>query len=406
MNDIYLWCITGMSALVATNTLWRLWTERQRLVREDLSDEDRSFAWRIVIFLIFPLMTFLDLRVTIIASEWFGGYVQNWSYGLVWYHALPTGLPSNQLLIPVLFAGAIVQILLALSLVPALFFRPHPFLATLIGYTVAFVLGLNLIFDPLLSLVGLGGPRWQLAFAFPAGEGHTKLIAILLLGALFYVAVMLSQRVRLWFSGLTRPQTSDELKEALLDFKSLPDSANLSCRIGLLYDRAGLRRRARSQLKNLSNKHSGSAYAYFLEAILEYRQRNYVTARKNFLLCSEFPGVDGTLRADLLVASACAAFAERDTTGALNLCERALEFDDNCLVARMVKVDVFLRHGQKEQAGEEILSAMRRGLSLDLENKVPLDIDKAFEAITKLQPKTSNAISKNMSMLGPKGRSR
>ena len=385
MNDVYLWCVTGMTALVALNTLWRLWVERDRLGREDLSDEDRAFAWRMVIFLIFPLFTFLDLRTTIVACESLGGYVKSWSYGLLWFNLVPAGLPSEHLVIPVMFAGAVLESVLALCLMPALLFRPHPFLATLIGYTVAFVLALNFIVDPLLSVVGLGGPRWQLVYSMSTPQEKTWLFSALAVGALSYLCLIMSQRVRLLFSGLSRPQASDDLKVALYEWKACPDNASLSCRVGLLYHRAGLRRRATGQLKKLSRSHPGSIYCYFLESVLSYKQRSYKASRQAFLITSEFPGVDGNLKASLLAASACAAFAESDTTGALNLCERALEFDDGCLVARMVKVDVFLRQGKKEQAGEEILLAMRRGLTLDLEKKVPLDVNKAFDTIVRLE---------------------
>lgn len=388
MNDVYLWCVTGMTALVALNTLWRLWVERDRLGREDLSDEDRAFAWRMVIFLIFPLFTFLDLRTTIVACEWLGGYMKTWSYGLLWFNVVPAGLPSEQL-IPVMFAGAVVETVLAVCLMPALLFRPHPFMATVIGYTVAFVLGLNFIVDPLLSMVGLGGPRWQVVYASGTPQEKVWLFSILAAGALIYLGLMMSQRVRLLFSGLSRPQASDDLKIALYEWKACPDNASLSCRLGLLYHRAGLRRRATSQLKRLHKSHPGSIYFHFLESVLSYKQRSYKIARKSFLMTSEFPGVDGNLKASLLAASACAAFADSDTTGALNLCERALEFDDSCLVARMVKVDVFLRQGKKEQAGEEILLAMRRGLTLDLEKKVPLDVDKAFDTLVRLESSSS-----------------
>ncbi len=385
MNDIYLWCVTGMTALVALNTIWRLWTERCRLTREDLTDEDRAYAWRIVIFLVFPLLNFLDLRATTVACDLLGGYVKNWSYGLMWFHVEPAGLPSPQLLIPVFFAGAALQMILAISVLPALIFRPHPFLATLVGYTVAFVFGLNLIIDPALSAVGLGSPRWQILYTMLAPEQRATCIAIHLLAAAVYLCVMLSQRIRMLFAKLSRPTASDELKEALKDYRDRPESARLACRVGLLYDRAGLRRRARTQLKKLKVAYPNALYTAFLEALISYKRREYNPARKAFLLSSDFPGVDGELKASLLAAAACSAFAEEDIVGALNLSERALEFDDYCLVARMVKVDVFLRQGKKEEAGEEILLAMREGLSLDLEKKVPLDVDLAFDCIAKLE---------------------
>src|SRR5258708_5988696 len=134
MKDLYLWIVTAVTAAVAINTLMRLWIDRARLSQEDLRDEDRLFAWRIVLFLIYPILTLVDLRSTLVACQMLGGYVNNWTYGLFWYSAVPEGIAPGQQFLIVLFAGAIVQVVLALSLVPALFFRPHPFLATVLGY--------------------------------------------------------------------------------------------------------------------------------------------------------------------------------------------------------------------------------------------------------------------------------
>ncbi len=55
------------------------------------------------------------------------------------------------------------------------------------------------------------------------------------------------------------------------------------------------------------------------------------------------------------------------------------------MVARMVKVDAYLKLGRKEQAAEEILVAMHSGMPLDLENKVPLDMDRTFESIVLVE---------------------
>jgi hypothetical protein len=384
MNDVYIWCITGMAGLLALNTLWRLWSERDRLSREDLNDEDRAFAWRVVFFLVFPFLNFLDLRSTIVAIELLGGYVRSWSFGGYWYHLDSAAVPELCAL-QALFAGAAAQIALATLLLPALLFRPHPFLATVIGYTVSFTFGMNLIVEPIMSVCGLSNPRWLLAYSSGTTEDGIILLAVHIICAAIYVAIMMSQRVRMWFSGLSRPEANDELKKALSEFRSRPESPRLMCRVGLMYDKAGLRRRAKRQLKNLRKQHPEALYSIFLEAILSYRRRDYKASRQTFLKASEFPGVDGPLKASLLAASGCSAFAEGDVIGALNLSERALEFDDACLVARMVKVDVFLRQGKKEQAGEEILFAMRRGLTLDLANKVPLDVDRCFDALAKVE---------------------
>jgi len=384
MNQISLYCVAAVTVLVALNTVWRLICERDRLAKEDLSDEDRSFAWTVVVFLVFPVITALDLRATQAVCEQLGGYLKSCTYGLLWYQAIPAGLPQEEL-IPVLFSGSIVAGLLCLSVLPSLLFRPHPFLSLVVGYTVAFVLGVYLIFDPILSLTGLGGLKWQLALTEGAPEERAPLIATHVALAVLYLLVIRNTKVRLWFSALTRPNASEELQEALYALSLTPNSARLAFKVGLLYDKAGLKKQAKRQLKKLRDEFNHALYASFLNSLIAYRTRDYKNAKRAFIYTSDFPGVDGELKASLLAAGSCAAFGAGDLIGALNLCERALEFDDACLVARMVKVDVFLRQGKKEQAGEEILSAMRLGLTLDLENRVPLDTELAYEHIVAME---------------------
>lgn len=397
MNEVYLWIVTAITAAVALSTVARLWTDRERLRREDLQDEDRAFAWRIVIFLVFPLMTLVDLRSTLVACQWLGGYIKDWSYGLFWYYAVPQGLPSPDVYLLVLFAGALVQIALAVCLLPALLFRPHPFLATIIGYTVSFIFGLNLIVDPLLSLFGMGGSRWQLINASTNFEQKLMLFGLVGALSLIFVGAVRSQRTRLWFAELSRPSTSESLRDALMQWNSDPENPHFGCKVGILYERAGLRQQAKKRLKRMREIYPRSIYTHFLEATLSYRRRKYKTARRAFLTASDFPHIDTGLKAALLAASGCSAFAEGDMEGALNLSERALEFDDSSLVARMVKVDVFLRTDRKDQAGEEILAALRRGLDLDIEDKIPLDTDKVLLKLGKLQSaekKSSQTLAK------------
>src|SRR5688572_14503680 len=74
MNEVYLWIVTAAIAAVAASTISRLWTDRARLWRDELQDEDRLFAWRIVLFLIYPLLVAVDLRSTLAAAQVFGGY--------------------------------------------------------------------------------------------------------------------------------------------------------------------------------------------------------------------------------------------------------------------------------------------------------------------------------------------
>ena len=393
MNEIYLWSVTGMACLISLNTIWRLFIDRRRLANEDLNETDRAFAWRAVVFLIFPLLNLLDLKAIEKATQLLGGHVTNWAYGLLWYHIHPVGLSSHLDLSLALFAGVIAQILLAILLIPALIFRPHPFLATVLGYTICFIFGLNLIFDPALSFFGMGSPRWQ--FIYTTGSLDSKLFVFALHASslVAFLAILLNHKIRLWFSELTRPKAADELKEALLKAKAQTDNARLACRLGLLYDKAGLRRRARKQLKNLKSKHPHSLYSLLLGAVLHYRRHEYKQALTCFAQAAEAPNVMGTLKASLLAAAGCAAFADGETTKALNYCERALEFDDNCLVARMVKVDVFLHQGKKETAAEEILQSMRRGLSLNLENKIPVDCEEVLDAISNMEEKQTKPVA-------------
>lgn len=384
MHEIYLWLVTAITGAVAVNTLLRLWTDRARLWQEDLHDEDRLFAWRIVLFLIYPLMTLIDLRATMVTCQWFGGFIKDWTYGLFWYSAVPRGIASHEHLLCVLFAGVIVQLLLTICLFPAMCFRPHPFLATILGYTVAIVLGLNLLVDPLMSLLGVGGSRWQLMMTAATVQEKFLIGAVYVVGALAYVWLIFNERTRLWFADLSRPIVSEELRDVLSQWKAEPSNPHLCARLAVLYERTGLRGQAMKRLAQLRATHPRTIYTTFVEAVLFYRSRRYRVARAAFLQAAELCTTDAQLRGSLLAAAACGAFAEGDMQGALNLSERALEFDDASLVARMVKVDVYLRTGKKEQAGEEIIAAIRRGLDLDLESKVPLDTERALIRIGRM----------------------
>jgi hypothetical protein len=304
---------------------------------------------------------------------------------LLWYHAVPAGLGSAHLVIPVLFAGSIATTVFALCLIPALWFRPHPFLATLIGYCVAFVLALNLIADPILSAVGLGGLRWQIAYIAGDRQQFVTLLVVHVVGAAAFIFLMRSSRLKMWFSSLTRPHATAQLREALASLDRSPYSARLVCLVGILYERAGMRWKARTQLERMKTEFPYSPYHHFLQAIVAYSRRDYKSAQKSFVFTSDYPYIIGELKAGLLAAAACSAFANNDLTGALNLCERALEFDDACVVARMVKVDVFLRTGKKEQAGEELLTAMHMGLNLELEDKIPVDLERAYNLLVALE---------------------
>ena len=147
MNAIFLWSVASVSLLVALNTAWKLITERYRLTKDDLTDEDRALVWQTVFFLVFPLINFVDLRGTIVACNLLGGLVKTWTYGFLWYQVVPESL-SQSLVIPVLFAGPVASVLLALLLIPPLFFRPHPFLACLLGYSSTWMSATSSASDP------------------------------------------------------------------------------------------------------------------------------------------------------------------------------------------------------------------------------------------------------------------
>jgi hypothetical protein len=381
MNQICLWSIAAITSIVSLNTIWRVYAERDRFLKEDLNDADSAFAWRLVVFVVFPLLNLIDLRSTTTCCQLLGGYIKHWSYGLIWYQALPVGLTSTNNLIAVAFSGMVAETVLTLLLLPALFFRPHPFLAMLIGYTVVFVPALNFIVDPLLSLVGLGSSRWQLACTYGSSMQLAPLYAVHFLLGFLYLCLVRSQWIRFWFSSLTRPNASERLKKLLAGNESL-DNPKTACQLALLFEHAGLRRNAMRHLQLMKRECPESLYAVFAESYICYRKREYKKARRSFLFASDYPSVDGELKASLLAAAGCSAFAEGDIIGALNLSERALEFDHYSLVARMVKVDVFLRQGKRDQAGAELLVAMRMGLTEELEDKIPLDVDRVFRCIS------------------------
>jgi tetratricopeptide (TPR) repeat protein len=380
MDQISLWCITAVIGAVSLNTLWRIWVERERFSKDDLSDADSAFAWQIVIFLTVPLLTFFDLRTTSVCCQWLGGKLTHIDYAILWYQGIPAGLPASQF-IPALFAGTFAVLVLVLLLLPALAFRPHPFVAMLISYTAAFVPAMILIFEPILSAVGLGNPKWILAFQYGDREQLIPLAAAHALLAVVYLICLRSDGLRLWFSTLTHPDACDKLKATLANQDNL-DNAKTACYLTLLYESAGLRGKASKQLRKLKKSCPDSLHTIFADAYLTYRRRDYQRSRKLFTQISEDGSLDDQLKGSLLAAAGCSCFAEGDLTSALNLCERALEFDNRSLVARMVKVDVFLRQGKKDQAGTELLFAMQLGLTQELENKIPLDVEQVFRSLS------------------------
>ncbi len=114
--------VTAITAFISLDTVRRLYADRHRFAKEDLNDYDLAFIWRIVIFLIYPLLNLMALWASVIACQYAGGYIKNMSYGLLWYQVIPDELASRAYLIPTLFAGELTQTLLVLILLLALFF--------------------------------------------------------------------------------------------------------------------------------------------------------------------------------------------------------------------------------------------------------------------------------------------
>src|SRR5215469_15542488 len=114
MDQITLWCVVGVIGAISLNTIWRIYSERDRFLKEDLSDTDSAFAWQIIIFLILPLLTLFDFRTTSVCAQLLGGYLSDIRYAILWYQAIPVELSSNNMFTQVLFSGTIVETLLVL----------------------------------------------------------------------------------------------------------------------------------------------------------------------------------------------------------------------------------------------------------------------------------------------------
>ena len=394
MSEICTNIFSAIIVAIAASTLFELWKERNSILSDELGEDARILIWKAVIFLVFPFIVWLDLKTTLVVTEQFGGWVKDWTYGGMWFNAIPHGLPHADMLMPAIFAGVAMQFLLALCLIPALFFRPHPFLASAISYTVAVIFASNLVIDPAIALVGAGSSRWQLAFTSVPKD--TLIIIIALYACLFslFVLAVKSKTIRIWFADITNPVLAEKLRVAISEAESDRKNQFQSCRLGILLERAGMRRHANRELSHLKDIAPGSIYVSFLEGFIQYRRRNYRRARNSFEIASNFPYLNEPLKCTFLSAAACSAFAEGDTHGAIDLSEHALEFDDCALVARMVKVDAFLRLGKKEQAGEEVLSALKQGLDFEIEDRIPLDPEMTLKQIFRFQKQSTDRESR------------
>ncbi len=373
--------VTAITALISLDTLRRLYVDRHRFLKEDLNDYDLAFVWRIVIFLIYPLLNLLALAVSVIVCQNFGGYVKSLSYGLLWYQMVPDELSSRIYLMPTLFSGELAQTLFVLLLLFALLFRPHPFLAIVLTYSCTFVLSINLIVDPLLSILGFGSSHWQMAINQGTRHELTSLVIIHSVLAALFIILAHNETVQKLFAELIRPVAMKKLKEALIDGKDKADALTL-CNLIMLYEGAGLPQQASARLNALRRKYPQALLTSFSEAYLCYRRRNFQRAFRLFqFLADSNADMGNELRGMLLAAAACCAHADRDYATALNLVDRALEFDHHCSMARMIKIDVFLKQGKEENAAQELHTAISAGLDQDIEQNVPIEWQRVIKLI-------------------------
>lgn len=400
MDKFCLGFITAIAAFVSLDSLRRIYIERHRFGKEDLNDYDVSFAWRIVIFVVYPFLNLLALWASIIACQWFGGYVKSLSYGLLWYQVVPGELASRSYLIPVLFSGEIAQILFVLLSLPALFFRPHPFLAMVLTYSCAFILAVNLIADPLFSIFGFGSAHWQMAIAFGSKQQVIVLGATHLVLAALYLILLKNQAIQMLCAHLIRPIAVEKLQKALARDKADNEKElNLAktCNLIMLREAAGFRWQADKDLQNIKKVYPQSLHVQFIEAYFSYRRHKCQQAFRLFVCAAEnCPATSNELKGMLLAAAACCAHANREYETALNLVERALEFDYYCAMARMIKMDILLRQGKKEKAAEELKTTGWTSLNQNLEQAVPIDWQHALKLITAEDAsKSLSTIAKN-----------
>ncbi len=384
MDKLCFAVITAITVFISLDTLRRLYVDRQRFSKEDLNDYDLAFVWRIVIFLVYPLLNLIAMWASVIACQWYGGFVKNISYGLLWYQVIPDELASRTYLIPALFAGECVQTVLVLVLLLALLFRPHPFLAMLITYTCTFVLSVNLIVDPILSTIGFGSAHWQIAIMQGTRKELSTLAYTHLALAIVFITLVSSQTVQRVFAELIRPIAMERLKKALNQnlVNHTEDDLVASCNLAILYEAAGLHKQASNKLKRIKLDHAQALLTQFVEAYLSYKKRNYKQALKLFvaLVDSNF-SLTSELKSMFLAAAACSAHASQDFAITLNLVDRALEFDYNCGIARMLKIDIYLKQGKEEKAFDESQSSFFAGLEQSIDQQLPIDWEKAVSLI-------------------------
>jgi tetratricopeptide (TPR) repeat protein len=202
--------------------------------------------------------------------------------------------------------------------------------------------------------------------------------------SIVFITLLSSQTIQRVFAELIRPIAMDRLKKALADNLANNSKDNLvaCCNLIILYEAAGLSKQASKNLKEIKAKHGQTLLVRFVEAYLSYRKRNYKRSLRLFLALadSDFP-LGNELKSMFLAAAACSAHAGRDFATTLNLVDRALEFDYNCAIARMIKIDIYLKQGKEEKAANEFQTSLLVGLDQSIDQQLPIDWQKALSLI-------------------------
>jgi tetratricopeptide (TPR) repeat protein len=251
----------------------------------------------------------------------------------------------------------------------------------LITYTCTFVLSINLIVDPLLSALGFGSAHWQIALRQGSSQELSTVVLIHATLAIIFIVLISSTSIQKLFAELIRPIAMEKIKKALAENVDKNDLV-ASCNLVLLYESAGLTKQASKKLAQIKLNQPDALLTKFVEAYLNFRRRNYKQSLKLFSALSDstFP-LGNELKAMFLAAAACSSHALRDYSTALNLVDRALEFDYQCAMARMIKIDIYLKQGKDEKAADEFQTALYGGFDQTIEQTIPIDWEKAIALV-------------------------
>ncbi len=405
LTSVILVCISVAAACLALNTMWRVFTSRHQLLSESLTEDNRRLLWRVVFFIIFPLANLFQAFATQSIIRGLGAQANQTTYGLYYYFVEVTGAESFSMAKSLLvsLSGDLVLFIFLMAILPTFLLRPNPLYSTLLGYSIVFLIGYNLTCHPIFSALGLTyGPWTGMNF-----EPESLPRASVLLGlnaTLLFLLITLggSKPVRNWFSQLSRPLANQRLQEAVQSIKSeisvadLAESPALICRLAHLYHLAGLTKESKEHLKMLNRRYESSIYTAFLNATLAYHLKKFDYAKRQFVFMANLPGLaqENKLKADFLAAASCASFAQGKARSAFRLCLKALQADKNCLLAQLIKVDTLLATGKfsRLEMENDSLVLFEVDPQKALDEIVPLDFNKTFDAISRIEDTKTNFV--------------